>query len=287
MSETSVSQVRARPLAIPRPKLREGESITNQILEERAFYHAYFKEKTGIEIPHYRNKDAAFYFGRLVLTYMKDCARSASIENQANLDPYIARFSDQGEPAIQQTYSIFLRRLEDLYQSSSMSPEYYSLILDMLVSTENSENAKVGDKLWLYKWANLEEEKRVKKLQARISARRNKLTPDLESEPAVISEPASSSSAFSGTSRAQSQLAIPQFEEKTVGERVRQEGVDARDGGMIIEAMDSHHCAAKRENSDGLSAIYYHPNSFFMCPPVGETVLSAFDFGNSYSNLRS
>ncbi|KAF3090677.1 hypothetical protein TWF706_009814 [Orbilia oligospora] len=278
MSETSVSQVRARPLAIPRPKLREGESITNQILEERAFYHAYFKEKTGDWM--------AVKIGPILKT-IKDCARSASIENQANLDPYIARFSDQGEPAIQQTYSIFLRRLEDLYQSSSMSPEYYSLILDMLVSTENSENAKVGDKLWLYKWANLEEEKRVKKLQARISARRNKLTPDLESEPAVISEPASSSSAFSGTSRAQSQLAIPQFEEKTVGERVRQEGVDARDGGMIIEAMDSHHCAAKRENSDGLSAIYYHPNSFFMCPPVGETVLSAFDFGNSYSNLRS
>ncbi|KAK6329646.1 hypothetical protein TWF730_006193 [Orbilia blumenaviensis] len=156
MSERDVSQT--RPLAITRPKLREGESITNQLLEDRAFYHEYYKAKTGDWL--------GVKIGPILKT-IKDCARAAAVENESNLNPYITRFSDQGEPVIQQTYDIFRRRLQDLYQNSSMSEEYYALILDILVPTENLDTPKIADRLWLYKWANLEEEKRMKKLQAR------------------------------------------------------------------------------------------------------------------------
>ncbi|KAF3911239.1 hypothetical protein ABW20_dc0100682 [Dactylellina cionopaga] len=160
------------PPAILRPKLRDGEAICNQILEERVFHDRYYGEKTG--------NWTKVKIGPIVKT-IKECARAAWVENQASLDPFIKRFSDQGEDVIEQTYNIFLKNLGDLYESTTMSPSYYSMIMDMLTSSENLGSKKLYDRRWLFKWVvNEESRSEERKLRKKVRATRERPKGDLD-----------------------------------------------------------------------------------------------------------
>ncbi|KAF3100352.1 hypothetical protein TWF569_006721 [Orbilia oligospora] len=151
MSESSYDPSR-RPPAISKPKLKEGQSVTHQMLEDTAFNHPYYLEKTG----NWLNVKIG-----PILRTIKECSQSALLEVEADMDPYIKRFSDQGEPLQQRTYEIFLQRLDAL--SVDMSDEFYSVITDMLYSTLNLTSRR--DKRWLWLWAMNERQKALQKLR--------------------------------------------------------------------------------------------------------------------------
>ncbi|KAJ6257642.1 hypothetical protein Dda_7429 [Drechslerella dactyloides] len=127
---------------IRKPKLREKENITNKWLEEKAFSIPYYQNKTG---------------------NWTECAGDALTENQSILigPETITRFRDQPEPAIEHIYNAFLRKLEE----RKMDPEYYSLIKDMLASTEHPDvpgyNAQ---RRWLFVWAANEKGKHQRRM---------------------------------------------------------------------------------------------------------------------------
>ncbi|KAK6342368.1 hypothetical protein TWF718_007768 [Orbilia javanica] len=141
-----------RPPAISKPKLKEGQSVTHQMLEDTAFNHPYYLEKTG----NWLNVKIG-----PILRTIKECSQSALLEVEPEMDPYIKRFSDQGEPLQQRTYEIFLQRLDAL--SHDMSDEFYSVITDMLYSTLNLTSRR--DKRWLWLWAMNERQKALQKLR--------------------------------------------------------------------------------------------------------------------------
>ncbi|KAK6331343.1 hypothetical protein TWF730_004424 [Orbilia blumenaviensis] len=159
MTEPSHDPSRQPPPAIPKPKLKEGQSVTHQMLEDTAFNHPYYLEKTGDWLN--------VKIGPILRT-IKECSQVALLEVEKDMDPYIKRFSDQGEPLQQRTYEIFLSQLEGL--SIDMSDEFYSVITDMLQSTLNLNSRR--DKRWLWLWAMNERQKALQKLRIK-KARKN------------------------------------------------------------------------------------------------------------------
>ncbi|KAK6515909.1 hypothetical protein TWF281_004501 [Arthrobotrys megalospora] len=157
MSESSHDSSR-RPPAISKPKLKEGQSVTHQMLEDTAFNHPYYLEKTGGWLN--------VKIGPILRT-IKECSQVALLEVEPDMDPYIKRFSDQGEPLQQRTYDIFLKRLDSL--SVDMSEEFYSVITDMLESTLNLTSRR--DKRWLWLWAMNERQKALQKLRIKKQRR--------------------------------------------------------------------------------------------------------------------
>lgn len=132
------------------------------MLEDTAFNHPYYLEKTG----NWLNVKIG-----PILRTIKECSQSALLEVESEMDPYIKRFSDQGESLQQRTYEIFLQRLDAL--SVDMSEEFYSVITDMLYSTLNLTSRR--DKRWLWLWAMNERQKALQKLRLK---RQRKNDPD-------------------------------------------------------------------------------------------------------------
>ncbi|KAK6544217.1 hypothetical protein TWF694_000920 [Orbilia ellipsospora] len=91
------------------------------------------------------------------------------------MDPFVERFPDQDERVIKQTYHIFLKLIKDRYELPGIYSEFYSIIRDMLASTENTGvEHRIADTLWLFKWAvteGLRSEER--KLSKRENAAQN------------------------------------------------------------------------------------------------------------------
>ncbi|KAJ6258154.1 hypothetical protein Dda_7071 [Drechslerella dactyloides] len=134
-----------RPPKILKPKLHNRKNITNRWLQEEAFSDTYYQNKTGnwlnIRID-------------VILRIIK--VLHALAEKEHSIDyASTSRFHEQSELVIIDIYTLFLEKLK----VRNMSREYFSLITDMLTSTENLDTNVATQRRWLFCWAANERDK--------------------------------------------------------------------------------------------------------------------------------
>ncbi|EWC45401.1 hypothetical protein DRE_00800 [Drechslerella stenobrocha 248] len=134
--------------------MREGQTLTGRTVFH-AFNNGYYTHKTG---------DWKSIKIGPILQNLKECVRVALAECK-NIDPHIKSFGDQGEPAIEESYLLFLNAL----RTTPMCPENRQVVIDMLASTENGDRAATRDHLWLFKWAVAQLDRREKKKRNRTA----------------------------------------------------------------------------------------------------------------------